>query len=242
MKIFYAHSTNKESIYQTYEKVCNEINKKNDIIIDVENKNNSILLEKITESINECDLFICDITPDYDYENKTFVNSNVMLELGYAIQKINKNNIILILDTKVSTNDKIPSLIKGYHYIDYECKNDSDYYMIIVDEINKRINENDEYSKNKGWITCNYVLTDRFSNMIESVLDIVPTGKVIRINKKIKKAVIIFNCNGGYDRVLNIETKTLCLKNKSICLSSNIELYNELKHLEILAHTNWFIN
>lgn len=236
MKIFYAHSTNKESIYQTYEKVCNEINKKNDIIIDVENKNNSILLEKITESINECDLFICDITPDYDYENKTFVNSNVMLELGYAIQKINKNNIILILDTKVSTNDKIPSLIKRYHYIsyEYECKDDSDYYMVIVDEINKRINENNEYSKNLGWETYDYKLSNKLRDELiklnGTLSGIKKIGYTIRINKKNKKVVILFGCDGSWG-------------DKIIDLSYNNEtLYNELKHLEILAHANWFMN
>lgn len=85
MKVFYALSTGRYTIEETYNKIFDNLNKKQTIIIDVDDNNNTILFEKLKESIDECDLFICDVTPEYDCEEKTYINSNVMLELGYAI-------------------------------------------------------------------------------------------------------------------------------------------------------------
>ena len=59
---------------------------------------------------------------------------------------------------------------------------------------------------------------------------------LFRINKECNQAVILFFCNGGYPRKLNIITKKLYLKNKTICLSNFENLYNELKHIELIIN------
>ena len=62
-------------------------------------KNN--LLEEIKNYINDADIYVCDITPDYILNNIPLHNPNVMLELGYALDKFNKN-IILISNEKIT--------------------------------------------------------------------------------------------------------------------------------------------
>jgi len=35
--------------------------------------------------IINADIFVCDITPDYEYEGWVVINPNVMLELGFVM-------------------------------------------------------------------------------------------------------------------------------------------------------------
>jgi len=68
IRIFYAHSSHRESVLNVYEKVVdyyrnNEIVK----IMDVDDipTNNNIFLFNITDTMRMSDFFICDITPDF---------------------------------------------------------------------------------------------------------------------------------------------------------------------------------
>ena len=58
MNVFYAHSTFRESIYKTFENICDNADENKVKILDVEENNNLVLLEKIKESINNCDIFV----------------------------------------------------------------------------------------------------------------------------------------------------------------------------------------
>jgi len=240
MSVFYAHSTFRESIWQTFEKICDSVDKNKAEIIDVEENNNSILLDKIKESIDNCELFVCDITPDYiDNNGNAFVNANVMLEFGYAINKMDKNNILILLDTNITK--KRPSLIEAYHYVEYTYdNNDNNYHKHILDEIYKRLeNEENKYTNSNGWKNFDYELSDRFLEIIEPLTGVLIKEYYVRINNKIKKMVILLTCN-GYSRIINIETKKLQIKNKIICLSLNKELYDELKHIEMIINLREF--
>ena len=77
-------------------------------------KNN--FLEEIKNHINDADIYVCNITPDYILNNIPLHNPNVMLELGYALDKFNKN-IILISNDKITKI--IPSIINDFEILYY---------------------------------------------------------------------------------------------------------------------------
>ena len=102
LKIFYAHSNHNDINFATYDLVSNNAN-----IIDVcfnDNKNSNYILDKIKNHIIDADIFICDITPDYDYDGRTFINSNVMLELGFAMNYFDNNNLIFICNSNYQSD------------------------------------------------------------------------------------------------------------------------------------------
>jgi hypothetical protein len=151
LKIFYAHSNHNDNNLATYNIIINNINiiNNNANIIDVcfnDNKNSNYILDKIKNHIIDADIFICDITPDYDYDGRTFINPNVMLELGFAINYFDKNNLIFICNSNnqsdIDSNDhklmqnKKPSLLHGYEitYYTYDSNN-NDYIDVIIDKI-----------------------------------------------------------------------------------------------------------
>jgi hypothetical protein len=121
--------------------------------------NNTFLLTKIQNHIDSANIFICDITPDYII-NKTHnqiqndninydisvneltqyydnlypvINSNVSLELGYAISNMEHNNIILIRNKTITNKTKLQSLLNGFYIVDYE---------ILHEESNINISDN----------------------------------------------------------------------------------------------------
>ena len=114
---------------------------------------------------------------------------------------------------------------------------DTDYYLNIVGKIESN-NNNYSVESNDGWKTFNYSLSQKFITSLQGIIDITlgVIDYTIRINHKIKQAVILFPCNNGYTRKINIVTKKLILKNKEICLSNYSEssLYSELQHLELI--------
>ena len=118
MSVFYAYSNNRDETKMTYEKVCEKL----DIIIDVDNNdinNSHQLLDKIKNHIKSSNLFVCDITPDNFVPNTeiSLPNPNTMIELGYALQYFETNNIILLLNDKISKNK--PSMLSGFEITFY---------------------------------------------------------------------------------------------------------------------------
>lgn len=235
MSVFYAYSNNRDETKITYNVVCEELD---DLIIDVSNndsENSHQLLNKIKNHIKSADIFIADITPDYEInDNIPLPNPNVMMELGYALQYFEQSNIILLLNKKIS--NKIPSMLSGFEILHYDS-NDKDYHLDIIEKIVRNVNN---YESKEGWITFNYSLSQNFMNKIMPILDIKQSYPIIRLNKKLKQVVILFPCNGGFTRQINVITKQLKLKSKSICLSIYPDIYDELKHIEILANISWF--
>ena len=230
MSVFYAYSNNRSETLMTYKKVCEKIDN-----IDNNDSNNSHqLLTKIKNHIKTADIFVCDITPDYiinekEQELKHIVlpNPNVMLELGYALEYFESNNIILLLNESISKN--IPSMLSGFEILYYNNLNE-EYYLDIVEKIKSNVNN---YKLKEGWSNFKYQLSDKFINSLEGILDIKPINYVIRINKEINQAVILFQHNKGK---INIISKKLQLKDKEICLSNYDNLYNEIQHLELIIN------
>ena len=231
MTIFYAYSNNRDETKMTYDKVCEKLD---NIIIDVCNNdinNSHQLLDKIKNHIKSADIFVCDITPDYILnDNTSLPNPNAMIELGFALQYFEKSNIILLLNEKISKI--IPSMLSGFDLLYYNT-DVTDYYLDIVGKLKINVN-NYSIESNDGWKTFNYSLSQKFIISLQGIVDINLIDYTIRINNKINQAVILFPCNNGYTRKINIISKKLVLNNKEICLSNYDNLYNELQHLELI--------
>ena len=155
-----------------------------------------------------------------------------MIELGYALQYFENSNIILLLNEKISKI--IPSMLSGFELLYYNS-DDTDYYLNIVEKIESNVNN---YKSNDGWKTFNYSLSQKFIISLQGIIDINLIDYTIRINHKINQAVILFPCNKGYTRKINIISKKLILKNKEMCLSNYDNLYNELQHIELIIKFN----
>ena len=242
MNVFYAYSNTRPETKMTYDKVCETIegkeNKYGFTVIDVDNGNNNMIFDKMKQHIQNCDLFVCDITPDIVMENDTVLpNPNVMLELGYAqsLDKFFETNILFMINNKISK--KVPSLLAGITYCEYSS-DDIDYHKGIIEQIQQRLrNINQEYS---CWMSIIYKLNHRFLYLIGQLLDVKMTGHSIRIHKDAKQMVILLFCNKGQSRILNVISKKLRLKKNEIDLSQFKEILDELNHLEMLAHLDFF--
>lgn len=256
MSIFYSYSNNNDISVELYNKINEKLNEE---IIDVDkSNNNNQLFNKISNYIDDCNIFVCDITPDYIFNSndqklwypsetnntipisdlKYFISPNVMLELGYYF-KINKNNNLILLCDINKTNkisDLIPSMLQGF-FIHYYNSSDDEYYKSIIESINEI---NDNY--NKEWLIFDYKLSENSEVSILGLLDIKPNEYIIRVDKKNKISDILFlnNYKKDYNRILNINKKILNIKNKSICLSYYKDIYDEIKHLELIINHQFY--
>ena len=156
-----------------------------------------------------------------------------MLEIGYA----SKINILIIYIINTTQRDQLPSLLKGTHYdIEYD-NNNNETQHIIYDKIMEYI---DKLYKYLDYISVAYTLPTNVIEKINIILDVIPIKYVIKIQKKNKLSAIIFYCNGGYPRILDIKTRKLYLKNKEIDITNFEKIYDEIKHIELIAHVEWF--
>jgi len=244
IKIFYSYSNHNDMSLNMYIRVCELFTENENIkIIDTDYKNiynNNILFENIKRNIDNAQIFICDLTPDYvdiNHENlnnnKIYHNANVMLEIGYA----SKINIPIIYIINTSQRDYLPSLLKGTHYdIEYDnTSNESSH--IIYDKIIEYIGKLQKYL---DFISVVYTLPINVIEQLNNILDVIPIKYDIKIQKNNKLSAIIFYCNGGYPRILDIKTRKLYLKNKEIDITNFKKIYDEIKHIELIAHIEWF--
>jgi hypothetical protein len=115
MSIFYVYSKlNKGFVYSTYLKIYDKF--KDEIVND----------EKIAQ------FFIYDITPDYYNENISFVDSDLMIQLGMTLQNFKSNNILLLLDETITKN--VPLMLKNYN-IHYYNSSRIGYHFKIIKKI-----------------------------------------------------------------------------------------------------------
>lgn len=235
LKIFYAHSNHNDINFATYNLVSNDAN-----IIDVcfsDNDNSNYIFDKIKNHIINADIFVCDITPDYEYDDWTVINSNVMLELGFAMNYFDKNNLIFLCNN-IDTNDhkimqnKIPSLLDGYEitYYTYDSNN-SDYIDVIIDKINDIV-KNYRINNTKWTLINSYSLNKNLINLIQNIFKMSILHYKIKISKKNKKIIIIFNDN--INTRLNITRKIMIINDEEHQLYEYKDLYDEVKHLEII--------
>ncbi len=61
----------------------------------------------IFEKIRKCDIFVCDLTGVYSNEKEIRPNSNVLIELGYALNSITDKCIIPVMNTSYGNPEKL---------------------------------------------------------------------------------------------------------------------------------------
>ena len=234
VKIFYSYSNHNDSKI-LFDKIFDYFNKDNQIITDVDNNKDKLLLPNIIKHIESSNIFICDITSDnIDSNNKPTYNPNVMFELGNAYNYFNEDNILILLNT-TSSKDR-PSLLEGIKYEEYQNDDDA-YYEMIKERIEKMIENNKSYYK---WTIIRYSIPNLILKYIKNIFDINYKSYDIKINPNKDNVIIFFNTSDKKDVGINIIKKKLYIDTKEIDLSNYKEIYDELKHLEIIANIKWF--
>jgi hypothetical protein len=115
MSIFYTYSKlNKGYVYSTYLKIYDKFK------------------DEIVNNEKSAQFFICDITPDYCNENISYIDSDLMIQLGMALQNFNFNNILLLLDETITKN--VPLMLKNYN-IHYYNSSRIGYHFKIIKKI-----------------------------------------------------------------------------------------------------------
>lgn len=129
-KIFYSwesdlpNATNRGFIQNAIDNAISNIDMPLELDKDTMNRAGSPdIVRVIQEKINECYIFIADISlAVYDEKsNKKSPNPNVLLELGYAQGILSEENIIMILNEAYGRIDELPFDLKGKRIMTYNC-------------------------------------------------------------------------------------------------------------------------
>ena len=204
---------------------------KKDYILDIDDYSKPYILDKILNTINDSNIFVCDITPN----NTQDYSPNVMIELGYAINKLGLSNILIIYHKTDNFKKHNISMLDGIEYITYDDFNDCDVEMIIgkIEEIEKKytIDKTDKLR----YDLLDHKLSERSYNILATILDVRIKELYFMYDKIDNKILCIIDVYyNGEQRTIDITTKKLTMKKKTICLSNFKELYDELCHLELL--------
>lgn len=141
VKIFYSWQNdvkkNKNTILNGLKKAQEELkNKKINLIIEQSTSNmtgSPDIIKAIYEKIDQCDFFVCDITIVYKNKTKGQCNSNVMVELGYAIRQMGLDRIVSLFNINSGQSNLLPFDIRNNRFAPF--KNDSKGLTINVDKI-----------------------------------------------------------------------------------------------------------
>jgi len=87
--------------------------------------------ESILDKIDKASLFVADISKVFEkiIPGKKLINSNVALEVGYALAKLPKDNIALIFDTNSGDSDKLPFDIRNLRRADLKFEQKKQDYL-----------------------------------------------------------------------------------------------------------------
>lgn len=135
------------------------------IIIDRDTRSDAgmgTVIETVLEKINNADIFLCDISPVTELNvkdstgaerSKLMPNSNVMLELGYALRSMYYKRIIAVSNqTKfVHKSGTLPFDILDKRYITFTSKKDLNLGSELRKSINFILDEGRRSTKESNW-------------------------------------------------------------------------------------------
>lgn len=78
----------------------------------------------ITEKIDNCDVFVADLSFVGEYNNRKLVNQNVLYELGYMIGKRTANRVIMLFNADSGEIKDLPFDISHRRVIPFSIQND----------------------------------------------------------------------------------------------------------------------
>lgn len=132
IKVFYSWQSdlevkiNRYPIRDCLKKAIKELNKTfpSKISLDHDTKERSgspEIANTIFEKINECDVFVADISIiNSNSENRKTPNPNVLIELGFAIKKLGWENIILLFNKNYGKVEELPFDLRGRRIMQFE--------------------------------------------------------------------------------------------------------------------------
>ena len=103
----------------------------------------------IMKKIDECDVFVADLSYVGEYDNRKIVNQNVLYELGYMIGKKTADKVIMLFNNDLGEIKDLPFDISHRRVTPFSIK------------------------KRQGWRTANV----NFSHYIRSYLQNIPICK-----------------------------------------------------------------
>ncbi len=134
-KVFYSWqsnspaNTNRNFISTALEKAIEEV--KNDKTISIEPvidrdtlgvAGSPDISDSIFNKIEECSVFVCDVSIIEPSSSKQTPNPNVLVELGYAIKVVGWSRIIMIMNTEYGTPINLPFDLRSKRVLTYSIK------------------------------------------------------------------------------------------------------------------------
>lgn len=133
-KIFYSwqsdlpNNTNRYFISSAIECAIEEFKKKDEYKIEPVLDRDTIgvsgspdISQTIFEKINNCDLFVADVSIIGKNGQKFFPNSNVLIEVGYAIKSLGWKKVVLIFNLSFGKPEDLPFDLRSKRITSYNC-------------------------------------------------------------------------------------------------------------------------
>jgi len=257
IKIFYARSTHNEYIHTLAEEIKKILSE--DVSLDICDPENGYGTFKIDDNIfkqiDECDLFIVDITPD-EYKSNNKFNPNVVFEFGYAFKTVNKENILILCESTIINNDKkiLPFDFGTYRMLEYDSDIDVKKNALAlcdheiknhIDKLkgihNKNINEHENKLKINVKQILDYILKMNINNHnvnnhiinINNIIKNIETFGHKKLNKEQlnNSFISLFELEDSYE--INIWSKIKILVSFINDMIDKInKIYSEINHNE----------
>lgn len=105
------------------------------------------IVDKVISEIDNCNIFVCDVTPITTYNNKKLPNPNVLFELGYAVCHLGWERIICIANESYGAISDMPFDIRQNRISKYKYNEEGRNELELDEFILKIINEYEEIEK-----------------------------------------------------------------------------------------------
>lgn len=185
LRVFYSwqsdlpNNTNRGYIGNCIDKALKEIYRKNnnisEYVIDTDSRYETgtpDLVNNIFSKIDQCDIFIADITIiNLDTRFRKTPNPNVLIELGYASSKIGWEKMLCIYNTEYGQIEDLPFDIRSRKPLVYSTKQTNNANLVFL--IETQIQE----------IIDNHISNKKFYNTIKKKIDIGLQSILIDITK-----------------------------------------------------------
>ena len=102
------------------------------------------IVDKVISEIDNCNIFVCDVTPITTYNNKKLPNPNVLFELGYAVCHLGWERIICIANESYGAISDMPFDIRQNRISKYKYNEEGRNKLELDEFILKIINEYEE--------------------------------------------------------------------------------------------------
>lgn len=199
VSIFYSwqsdidYKTNKYFIEDSIRKAICKINKENELVacIDRDTKNrigSPDIRDSVFDKINRCKFFICDVSMN----NNGVPNSNVLIELGYAIKAVGWKRIICLFNSNTGEVEDLPFDINHNRITKYDSasKNEKNKIAdIVVTNIMTLINKGELFNPIEDLVKekIDKIFLGIFSNIINIFYFEKTSIEYVVVKDKLKK-------------------------------------------------------